>query len=633
MSKQKKKKSFFILLLFLIINGVLWGYNITVVSEGDAYFIAENWLIYINKIPFENKLGKYQIKNIETIEHYGFPLCTIYHLYPKGHIIIPLFKEAVPVKSFSLFSNFDSTSKGYEAMVLGVLRTSLEYLFEYKQGEIKDIDEGIKSNCSFWRNFLQMDLRNSEIEEIETLYKEENSTSEKRAEGNIKYYILKNDLGIKIKSVKALPLLKTKWGQRGPYCYFTPEHYLVGCVATAIAQIMRYYKWPSQGRGSHSYQWNGWTLSADFSDPYDWDNMPYLTWEYDTQAEKDAVAELCYEVGVSVNMDYGITESSADTIYFSWRAPKYFKYMDIIEEVDRRDYSNVDKWFEVFKKERDLGRPVLASVKVPQGSHACVVDGYLITDPGGGDLNQVHINMGWKGSYDAYYSLDNIMGESDQDIQYATINIIPKGDWDGLIDLDKTSLSFEAVEAESNPASKTFKIKNLGQGILRYLISTNRDWMSFSPERGESSGEWDNITVSVNISGLKKQNYGGTIVINSPNAVNSPQQLKVYLTIKPFPIDPPLNFDGIKRKVRSLFQYEYVNKLIWESNPNNKNKNIVKYRIFQVEGENQTLLEEVDANIHEYLHRKVEKDKKYRYALAAVDYKDREGELSFTEVK
>ena len=74
------------------------------------------------------------------------------------------------------------------------------------------------------------------------------------------------------------PLVKTKWNQSAPYNNSCPtidgKNTLTGCVATAMSQIMKYHEWPKTGRGSHSYEWNGQTLSMDFSQiTFDWDNM------------------------------------------------------------------------------------------------------------------------------------------------------------------------------------------------------------------------------------------------------------------------------------------------------------------------------------------------------------------------
>ena len=93
----------------------------------------------------------------------------------------------------------------------------------------------------------------------------------------------------------------------------------------------------------------------------------------------------------------------------------------------------------------------------------------------------------------------------------------------------------------------------------------------------------------------------------------------------------PLNFQGKKVMNRSLFQLEYINILAWEANP--ANKNIAKYRIYQVEEKQRIFLAEVDSSILSYWHRKVEKTKLYNYALVAVNDEGREGQLALLAVQ
>ena len=123
------------------------------------------------------------------------------------------------------------------------------------------------------------------------------------------------------------PLIQTQWNQNGynnVYLFnnLCPTvssgghggHAFVGCVATAMAQIMKYWNHPAQGTGSHSYTWNGQTLGADFgSTTYDWQHMTNTYSSTSTSEEKQAVDVLMYHCGVSVEMNYGGSGSSAST--------------------------------------------------------------------------------------------------------------------------------------------------------------------------------------------------------------------------------------------------------------------------------------------------------------------------------
>jgi hypothetical protein len=196
------------------------------------------------------------------------------------------------------------------------------------------------------------------------------------------------------------PLIKTKWNQDSPYNLLTPNNYPTGCVATAMAQIMNYHEWPTQGTGSHEYTTStiGTPLSADFgATTYDWGNMLNTYGSSAMEDEENAVATLMYHCGVSVNMLYAPNESGA----FSQDVPNalktYFGYDPGIELL-YRDYTTSADWVATLKTELTNDRPVYYAGNGTGGGHAFVCDGY--------DANgKFHFNWGWSGSADGYYEL------------------------------------------------------------------------------------------------------------------------------------------------------------------------------------------------------------------------------------
>ena len=199
---------------------------------------------------------------------------------------------------------------------------------------------------------------------------------------------------------KVDPLLDDiEWGQGAPFynmCPYVGGYYCVtGCVATATAQIMRYHRWPSQGRGSHSYEWNGQVLSADFSkSTYQWDLMlPNYNGDY-TQEQGNAVALLMHDVGIAVNMDYGISESGSNI--WGYELVDYFDYDKNIKSVDK-DYCSVEDWEAILKSELAAGRPVLCAGGSQAGAHEFVCDGY---DADG----FFHYNYGWNGYNNGWFA-------------------------------------------------------------------------------------------------------------------------------------------------------------------------------------------------------------------------------------
>ena len=117
-------------------------------------------------------------------------------------------------------------------------------------------------------------------------------------------------------TVVVAPLIQTQWDQGYPYNMLCPGYSMTGCIATAMAQIMKYWNYPAHGIGSHSYSHSTYgMLSADFqSTTYRWDKMTNTYNNlYSTNSQKQAVATLMYHCGVSVNMNYSSNASGANT--------------------------------------------------------------------------------------------------------------------------------------------------------------------------------------------------------------------------------------------------------------------------------------------------------------------------------
>lgn len=222
-------------------------------------------------------------------------------------------------------------------------------------------------------------------------------------------------------TVVVAPLLARdgiEWGQADPFWDKTPisensltgkkEHCPVGCVATAAAQIMRYYKWPKRGKGSHSYTDPGSKqhMSASFEVDYDWANMPGKVSEvvgqdiisHATDAEREALSTLLLHVGISVDMQYGASGSGTYSFLVGEAMRRYFSYSDSMMFYHRGFYSS-DVWYQMIKEELDAHRPVYHTGSSRQGGHAFVCDGYT-------DDDFFHFNWGWDGIGNGFYKLE-----------------------------------------------------------------------------------------------------------------------------------------------------------------------------------------------------------------------------------
>ncbi|MBE0460742.1 MAG: BACON domain-containing protein [Candidatus Aminicenantes bacterium] len=209
-----------------------------------------------------------------------------------------------------------------------------------------------------------------------------------------------------------------------------------------------------------------------------------------------------------------------------------------------------------------------------------------------------------------------------RDIFYEKIPAFPP---DPCIQLSAKSLSF-TIEG-LNPEPVSFFVKNIGEKPFNYEVSTDQNWITVTPTSGTlGKGEENELECSIDAVSLDEGKYTGFIEISSPEAINSPQKITVELDVLAPPIYAPVNFSGVLKENRALFYREYVHHLTWEANT--KNRNITKYRLYEVSGVNRILVQEVSSSTFEFLRRHVKKGKSYTYELFAVDDKDRTGEAA-----
>ncbi|MBP5711448.1 MAG: C10 family peptidase [Prevotella sp.] len=197
------------------------------------------------------------------------------------------------------------------------------------------------------------------------------------------------------------PLIETKWGQNSPFnlfCFTTDDQQAVtGCVATALAQIMYYHKWPQSATtaipaySSYSelpattFNWNA--MKPRYSEPL-----------FETDAQKNAVATLFQYCGHAVKMSYGTGGSGASTAEIPGVLKNYFGYQNTAIEINRSGY-DASKWEDLIYHELQYARPVIYSATTSSNSaHAFICDGY-------DGYGLFHINWGWAGLSDGYFRL------------------------------------------------------------------------------------------------------------------------------------------------------------------------------------------------------------------------------------
>ena len=212
-------------------------------------------------------------------------------------------------------------------------------------------------------------------------------------------------------SVAVPPLIQTTWDQGWPYNELCPlvmdVRCLTGCVATAMAQVLKYWQWPEHGYGQVSYVDEagcGETLATDLSaHTYDWKNMlssyPNDGFVY-LDAQLNSVATLMRDCGYAVQMSYTLEASSAAVSAKTMQT--YFHYGPTAK--DRyRPYYNQETWDDFLCQDLIAGRPVLYSGHGSSGGHEFIIDG---ADSWG----NYHVNWGWGGRQDGYFMLTDLNG-------------------------------------------------------------------------------------------------------------------------------------------------------------------------------------------------------------------------------
>lgn len=230
------------------------------------------------------------------------------------------------------------------------------------------------------------------------------------------------------------PLLQTTWNQNPYYNSLCPpagtastssSKSVTGCVATAMAQIMKYWNYPTRGTGSNSYNdappafsQNYGTLTADFTRYLDWAVMSSSANVPNVYSNTSPVDSLMYELGVAVDMDYSPTGSGAYVLnseapYGGWPTSQsvfqnnFYYDPSTLQGVYLSSYSDAG-WIGVMEGEINAGRVVQYEGNDPtQGGHTWVMDGYQ-TSPSAAGGALVHMNWGWGGTYNGWFDVTNL---------------------------------------------------------------------------------------------------------------------------------------------------------------------------------------------------------------------------------
>jgi hypothetical protein len=424
---KKKRILFFLLLIGISVSTFAKKVEIT-----DARLIAKN--TYFEQYNRHNAI-LYQTIAItkEFVEKYNsHDVYYVFNINDKGFVIISADDICYPVIGFSFESSYSPSNQADG--------------FAYWMNERKkEIAYNIENNITPNDNTLAMwqHLNNKDFGRLPN-----NPTS--------------------VQDV--LPLCTSLWDQGFPYnedvptdstCSSFNDHVTTGCVATAMSQIMYYWRWPNIGNGSHCYYTIKYgQLCAEFDTThYDWNGM-----NDQPSSECLPLAILMSHAGISVNMDYnsdgqcssGAYESDVPTALIN-----YFRYSSSAAYVQANNYSTTN-WNNLLQGDLNVGEIINYSGQGPEGGHSWVCDGYQATD-------YYHFNWGWSGSDDGYYYLNNLDpgGYTFNSSQVAVVHITPDPSQyppycSGLTDL--TTDDYGTIEDGSGP-------------VLNYQNNENCSWL------------------------------------------------------------------------------------------------------------------------------------------------------------
>ena len=269
------------------------------------------------------------------------------------------------------------------------------------------------------------------------------------------------------------------WDQDQPYNRECPVingyKSLTGCVATAMAILCYYNKWPERGTGTISeYSYtddydNGYhTIAANtLGRTYNYDNMVHNYSNGYNSAQGDEVAALMYDLGTSVKMYYHYYASATFSEYVAEAMSTYFGYSKEALLHYRDDFSS-DDWDRMLKENLDKCGPTLYGGVGNEGGHAFVLDGYT-------DKNYFHFNFGWSGYNNGYFLTPNIEFYANQD---AIFNLVPDRDGTSqyrdylyLMDYTWNGRYYRGIECETTTFEKGVPFDATAGCFLNYGIT------------------------------------------------------------------------------------------------------------------------------------------------------------------
>jgi len=470
-----------IIILAFLLPGLNFGET---VPQDQAQTVALNF--YYAKLNLHAKVGFNDIKISQTFTKTSKnkPVYYVFNIQDHGFVMVAADNSVYPILGYSFESQFS--------------------------------DENHPENFDNWIQGYSKQIN----------YAREQKLNPDSKTANAWKALLTTKDGLEIKGEReVLPLITTTWDQGANYNALCPAdgagpggHVWSGCVATAMCQIMNYWRYPIQGTGSHGYYPNGYDYQfADFGNTtYNWENM---TNSISGNGNYD-MALIQYHCGVAVNMMYSPTGSGAYSEDAAAALRTYFHYSSSLQLLEKDSYTE-EQWANILRTNLDNRQPMYYD-GYGTGGHAFNMDGYQGTD-------FFHFNWGWSGSYNGYFYLNNLNpgGNNFTNGQGAIVNFVPGNDYPYFCTGSKTLTAIGGtIEDGSGPQS------NYQQGAdCNWLIypSDSISKITLSFDRFETNDQdFVSIYDGADASAPLLAQYSGA---NIPPAVTSTGD-KMFITFK-----------------------------------------------------------------------------------------------------
>ncbi|MHC4655774.1 MAG: C10 family peptidase [Planctomycetota bacterium] len=448
-----------------------------IVTTDKALIVANNWINTI--ILKKGSWGEADSAYVTTILEFkrgDRVLGYFCNVEPVGYIIVSLRKEFAPVKAYSARSELEPDMD--EGMA-DLLKDKMERI-------LNKVEERFGS------------VGTARSEDVSSLFEVNYKEAWEQLEAGV-LPIEKSDVGAEAASdyvqggnyQEGDILLDTRWHQGPPYNLYCPappppppdpncdwDHCTVGCNATAGAQVLRHWCWPPYGENGSPY-----------TDIYEWWNIPNTVSETSPAAQIHATAELNYEVGLAGNQAYCVVDCATAGHITNMR-PGYinhFRYNPGSSVPERINYTP-STWFNLIKAQLNVNRPMTYGIP----GHAIVCDGWQEV----GLQKEYHMNYGWAGSADLWYTLDSL---PDWTVEHLLADHFPDPEIGSTVvagtyprnafpyryfDRDATA-SFTTTFASGNYLQFLHGIRLRAPGYVRFESSATYDTRLFS--RGDPS--------------------------------------------------------------------------------------------------------------------------------------------------